>query len=248
MRLFQPPRGRGQAADELRRLGGRRRGAARLGEPGLGEGQQLVLVDRAGRADHDGVGGVESVAEGARRCGVGRADGGLRPRIGRPSGWPAKAAAWASSNTRSSGVSAASAISWATTCFSRARSPASRDGRRTRSESHRHGQRQAALQRPHLEAGALMTGGGVDVAAGGLDHLDDVAGRALTCALEHHVLQKVGPAALVGALVARAASDHHRKGQGLEPGHAIADDADAVGQPVDDGLGDGDQTWANSRI
>ena len=43
---------------------------------------------------------------------------------------------------------------------------------------HRHGQREAALQGADLEAGALVAGGGVDLAALGLDGLDDVAGRA----------------------------------------------------------------------
>ncbi len=57
------------------------------------------------------------------------------PRIGRPSGWPVKARVWTISNTWSSGVSKASAISWATTSFSRSISAGSRAGRNTRSDS-----------------------------------------------------------------------------------------------------------------
>ena len=57
------------------------------------------------------------------------------PRIGRPSGWPAKARVWAISKTWSSGVSKASAISWATTSFSRSISAGSSVGRKTRSDT-----------------------------------------------------------------------------------------------------------------
>jgi len=57
------------------------------------------------------------------------------PRMGRPSGCPAKARAPAISNTWSSGVSKASAISCATTSFSRITSAALSVGRKTMSES-----------------------------------------------------------------------------------------------------------------
>ena len=41
---------------------------------------------------------------------------------------------------------------------------------------HRHApEARPPAQRAHLEAGALIAGGGVDLAALGLDHLDDVA-------------------------------------------------------------------------
>ena len=68
-------------------------------------------------------------------------------------------------------------------------------------------QRQAPLQAAHLEAGPLLPRRGVDVTALPFDRFDDLAGRAGTGALEHHVLQHVGPAGRSLALPARAPVD-----------------------------------------
>ena len=120
------------------------------------------------------------------------------------------------SKTRSSGMSAASAISWAMTPFSRSSSIGIHGRVEDQVGDHLHAQRQAAGQGAELVAGPLIAGGGVELAALGLDDLDDVAGRALAGALEDHVLQQVRPAVAVLVLPARAAADDHRQGQGLE--------------------------------
>ena len=100
---------------------------------------------------------------------------------------------------------------------------------------HRHGQRQAALERADLEAGAIVAGGGVELAALGLDGLDDLTRCPLAGGPKHHVLEQMRPAGLVRALIACAAPDRHRERQGLQPRHRVADDSDAVGKGVDGG-------------
>ena len=145
------------------------------------------------------------------------------PRIGRPRAWPAKAAAWASSNTWSSGVSAASAISWPTTRLLLRQVFGIESGPQHQVGGDGHGQRQAASQGADLEAGPLVAGGGVDLAALGLDGLDDVAGRASAGALEDHVLEQVRPAGPRRVLPARAAAGDDAERQGLEAGGGVAD-------------------------
>ncbi len=135
-------------------------------------------------------------------------------------------------------MSAASAISWAMTRFSLARSPAASVGRKTRSATTAMASCKPARERSHLEAGALVAGGGVDVTARGLDHLDDVARRALAGALEHHVLEQVRPARLRLRLVQRAAADDDGERQGLQARHRIADDAGSVRQHMNVGRSD----------
>jgi len=98
-----------------------------------------------------------------------------------------------------------------------------------------HAQLQAAGQAAHLEAGALVTGGGVHRAAARLDRLDDVAGRALAGALEHHVLEQMRPAGFRLGLRPRAAAGGDRQGQGLVTGRGVGDDADSIAERVDAG-------------
>ena len=72
---------------------------------------------------------------------------------------------------------------------------------------HLHGQRQRAVQPPHLETGPLIAGGGVDRAALGLDPLDDLARGHVAGALEHQMLQQVRPAGPIQRLPPRPALD-----------------------------------------
>ncbi len=95
-----------------------------------------------------------------------------------------------------------------------------------------HGERQAALQATHLEAGPLIAGGGVDMAALLFDRLDDISGRAASRALEHHVFEQMRPAVVGLVLPPRAASDHDGQGQALKPGHGVAHDPDAIVQAM----------------
>jgi hypothetical protein len=103
---------------------------------------------------------------------------------------------------------------------------------------HLHRQRQGAVQRPNLETGALIAGGGVQRAALGLDPLDDLARAHVAGALEHQMFETVGPAGRRLRLPLGAAAHGDGQGQGAQAGHGITDDADAVGQGVE-GCGQG---------
>ena len=94
---------------------------------------------------------------------------------------------------------------------------------------------QPALQGADLEAGALIAGGRVDLATLGLDHLDDVAGRTIAGALEHHVFEQVRPAGAGLVLGARAAASDDRQRQGLKTVDRVADDPDPILQGMDVG-------------
>jgi hypothetical protein len=102
---------------------------------------------------------------------------------------------------------------------------------------HRGAEVEAVLQGADLEAGALVAGGGVEVAALRLDHLDEVTGGTSAGALEDHVLQQVRPAGTGLVLAARAAAGDDGKRDRLQPRHRITDDADAVGETVNPGGG-----------
>jgi hypothetical protein len=73
-----------------------------------------------------------------------------------------------------------------------------------------------------------MAGRGVDVATFGFHGLDDLTSGAVARALEHHVFDQVRPAGLRLGLPPCATPHNHRQGQGLEPWHRIANDANAV--------------------
>jgi hypothetical protein len=107
---------------------------------------------------------------------------------------------------------------------------------------HRRTEVEAARQGADLEAGPLIAGGGVDVAARSLDHLDDVAGRAAARALEDHVLQEVRPAGAGLVLPTRATPGDDGQGHGLQAGHGVADDPDAVGKGMDPGRANGSRS------
>jgi hypothetical protein len=68
---------------------------------------------------------------------------------------------------------------------------------------------------------ALDTGRGVEVAADGLDLLGDLAGGSPRGALEGHMLQEMGDAMLVGALIAAATAGPDAERGGLQMRHGI---------------------------
>ena len=85
-------------------------------------------------------------------------------------------------------------------------------------------------RQPRVVRGVLAVGEGVHLAAHRVDRLGDLAGRAGGRALEQQVLEEVRRARQLGGLVAPADTDpdaeRHRPGLG----HALGDDAHAVGQ------------------
>jgi hypothetical protein len=96
-------------------------------------------------------------------------------------------------------------------------------------------ERQAVLEGPDLEAGALVAGGRVDGSACVLDGFRQSPCVAGAGALEHHVLQEVAPAGAGGVLPTRAAAHHDREREGFEFGLGIDGHADPVGQPMEAG-------------
>ena len=74
----------------------------------------------------------------------------------------------------------------------------------------------------------LAPGIGVEVAAHGLDLFGDVARAASLRALEGHVLEQVGDAVHLLALVPRAGIDPQADGGALQVGHGVGDDPEAV--------------------
>ena len=70
------------------------------------------------------------------------------------------------------------------------------------------------------EAGAVALGAGVQFAADILDRLADLARRAASGALEHHMLEQMGDAVELGRLVARSAVGEEPDRGGCEPGIA----------------------------
>ena len=84
----------------------------------------------------------------------------------------------------------------------------------------------------HLEAGAFIARGGVDLPPLGFDGLDNIVSSAIACALEHHVLQEVRPAELLSLLPACAAVHHHRQTDAFQARHGVGDHPNAVGESM----------------
>ncbi len=95
--------------------------------------------------------------------------------------------------------------------------------------------RQILGQHADVIGGLLARGVGVQLAADILDLLGDRARRAALGALERHVLEHVGDAVDLGPLVARADIDPDPDARGLERGHRLARDPQAVAQGRDPG-------------
>ena len=150
----------------------RRRGR---GEMTFGQPQELVLVHGAGGADHQAIGGVEAGAPGFQ-AGRGRLGDGGRGAKDRPAERLAGEGGGLGQfeHLVIRRVGGLGDLLQHHVLFPgevvgverRALDEIGGDG---------HGQRQASGQGADLEAGALMAGGGVDLAAFGLNRLDDIA-------------------------------------------------------------------------
>ena len=68
-------------------------------------------------------------------------------------------------------------------------------------------QRHVGLEHARIIGGGLRAGRGIEIAADGLDFLDDLPRAAPARALERHVLEKMRNAVLVEAFVAAAGVD-----------------------------------------
>ena len=81
-----------------------------------------------------------------------------------------------------------------------------------------------------VKAGALLGGEGVGRAAEAVHLVGQGRGVLVLCALEDHVLHKVGVAVLRGGLVDRAGAHEYAHGHRVHGLHALADDPQAVVQ------------------
>ena len=77
-------------------------------------------------------------------------------------------------------------------------------------------------------AGALLAGGGVEIAAHPFDLFGDGERRALFRALERHVFEKMRDAVLARRLIDRAGAHRDAEGHGCKARHRIDNDAHAV--------------------
>ena len=88
---------------------------------------------------------------------------------------------------------------------------------------HVDGQRQVLVEDPRVEAGVLLGGEGVELAADRVEGDRDVQRRALRGALEQQVLEEVRAAVQRGRLVARADADPDADAGGADAGHLLGD-------------------------
>ena len=91
-------------------------------------------------------------------------------------------------------------------------------------------QRQVLVEDPRVEAGVLLGGEGVELAADRVERDRDVERRALLGALEEQVLEEVRAAVQARRLVARADADPHADAGRADAGHVLGDDPQAAGQ------------------
>ena len=95
---------------------------------------------------------------------------------------------------------------------------------------HVDGQRQVLVEDPRVEAGVLLGGEGVELAAHRVEGDGDVERRALRGALEEQVLEEVGAAVQSRRLVTRADVDPHPDAGRARAGHVLGDDPQPAGQ------------------
>ena len=98
---------------------------------------------------------------------------------------------------------------------------------------HVEAERQVALQEPQIVGRVVDAGLGVHLTADRLDRLGDVAGAAPLGALEGHVLEEMRDAVLARLFVARAGADPEPERHAFEVRHVVRGDVDAVREPRD---------------
>jgi hypothetical protein len=113
------------------------------------------------------------------------------------------------------------------------------------------GPRQVLVHHLDVVAGVFLRRERVEVAAHRVELLRDVLGGATFGALEEHVLDEVGDAALLGHLVPRAAGEPHTEAHRAHVRHGLGDEPDAVRKRVVDdhrGVGSRDARPAPPRV
>ena len=91
-------------------------------------------------------------------------------------------------------------------------------------------QRQVGVEHPRVEAGVLLAGEGVHLAADGVERGGDVQRRAARGALEQQVLEEVRGTGLRRGLVARADADPDAEGGRAHARDVLGDHAQPAGQ------------------
>ena len=91
-------------------------------------------------------------------------------------------------------------------------------------------QRHVGLEHAGVIGGALDAGGGIEIAADRLDLLGDLARGALLGALERHVFKQMRNAVFVGLLVAAAGADPDPERGALQMRHAVGHHRQAGGK------------------
>ena len=99
---------------------------------------------------------------------------------------------------------------------------------------HLDGQRQVLVEHLDVVARVFLGGEGVHLPADRVDRLGDVLGAAGRGALEEHVLDEVGDAALLLRLVARAAREPHADADRAHVRHPLGEETETVRQHVAD--------------
>ena len=87
-----------------------------------------------------------------------------------------------------------------------------------------------AVQTPGVEAGGLLGGVGVYVAADGVDLAGDLLSGAVKGAFKSHMLQKMSGAVFCGGLIPGAGADIYSNGSGTDRRDGLGQQSHAVGQ------------------
>jgi hypothetical protein len=95
------------------------------------------------------------------------------------------------------------------------------------------GQRPVVLQHAGIIGGGFHAGCGIDLAAGRFDFLGDGARRTAGRALEGHMLEEMGDAVFIRALIARPGLDPDAKSHRLQMRHVVGHHSDAIGETGD---------------
>ena len=96
------------------------------------------------------------------------------------------------------------------------------------------GERQMLVEHLDVVAGVFLRRERVQLAADGVDGLGDVLGRSRRGALEEHVLDEVGDAALLRGLVAGPARQPDADADRAHVRHPLGEEAEAVSKHVAD--------------